>query len=112
MRLPSLIREVWANLVKKPATVKYPFKRLPISPRFRGKHELLKDRCTGCGLCADICPAFAISMIEVDGKRFPSIDLGKCIFCYQCEDVCPRGAIRRSGDFELASWRREDLILR
>ncbi|RLF06877.1 MAG: NADH-quinone oxidoreductase subunit I [Thermoprotei archaeon] len=112
MRLPSLLKEVWSNLFKKPVTVKYPFKRLPVSPIYRGKHEILRDRCTGCGLCAKICPAFAITMETIGDKVFPIIDLGKCIFCYQCEDVCPRGAIRRGKDFELASWSRGDLILR
>jgi len=112
VRLPSLIREVWSNLVRKPATVKYPFKKLTPSPQFRGRHRLLKDRCTGCGLCAEICPAFAISLVEVEGSKTISIDLGKCIFCYQCEDVCPRGAIRRSDVFEMATWIRDDLLVK
>jgi len=51
-------------------------------------------------------------MAFIEGKALPIIDLGKCIFCYQCEEVCPRGAIKRGRDYELASWRREDLIMR
>lgn len=112
MRLPSLLREVWSNLFRRPATVKYPFKRLSVPPSYRGKHEVLRDRCTGCGLCAKICPAFAITMESTGDRSFPTIDLSKCIFCYQCEDVCPRGAIRRGRDFELASWSKDSLILR
>ncbi|MEM0240835.1 MAG: NADH-quinone oxidoreductase subunit I [Candidatus Nezhaarchaeales archaeon] len=112
MRLPSLIREVWVNLFKKPATVKYPFERLPVPQTYRGKHELVRDRCTGCGLCARICPAYAISINSVHGKVLPEIDLGKCIFCYLCEDACPRGAIKRSKEYELASWSRDEIIVR
>ncbi|MCS7139854.1 MAG: NADH-quinone oxidoreductase subunit I [Nitrososphaerota archaeon] len=112
MRLPSLIKEAWLNLLRKPVTVKYPFKRLPVSHIYRGRHELIKERCTGCGLCSNVCPAFAIVMTPIDGKVFPRIDLGKCIYCYQCEDACPRGAIRRGKSYELASWSREEMILR
>lgn len=111
MKLPSLIKEVWANFLKKPATIKYPFERLPIPLTYRGKHELIKERCTGCGLCAKTCPAFAISMTIVDDNILPKIDLGRCIFCFQCEDLCPRGAIRRGGKYELASWSKSDLIV-
>ena len=38
-------------------TVKYPFEKLPISPRYRAIHEMLRllesghYRCIGCGLC-------------------------------------------------------------
>lgn len=111
MRLPSLIKEVWNNLLKKPATIKYPFEKPPVSRIYRGKHELVRERCTGCGLCAAICPSFAINMKTVDEKIFPEIDLGKCIFCYQCEDVCPRGAIKRGREYELASWNRSEVIV-
>lgn len=112
MRLPSLIKEVWVNLLKKPATIRYPFERLSIPQTYRGKHELIRSRCTGCGLCAKICPAFAITMRATDGGTSPEIDLGKCIFCYQCEDVCPRGAIKRGREYELGSWNRNEMVIR
>lgn len=112
MRFPSLMREVWRNLLKRPATVKYPLERPPISRIYRGKHELVRERCTGCGLCAMTCPSFAITIKTIDGKSFPRIDLGKCIFCYHCEDVCPRGAIKRGKDYELACWNRDEMIVK
>lgn len=112
MRLPSLMREVWTNLLKKPTTVKYPYEKTPIPQTYRGKHELIRERCTGCGLCAAICPASAITMRVVNEKIFPEINLSKCIFCYQCEDVCPRGAIKRGKEYELASWSKNEMIVR
>jgi NADH-quinone oxidoreductase subunit I len=112
MTFPSLLRRAWSNLFKKPATVQYPFKKLTPPVTYRGRHVLVNERCTSCGLCAKICPAFAITMVPAEGKALRIIDLSKCIFCYQCESVCPRGAIKRGKDYELATWRKEDLVLR
>lgn len=49
-----------------------------------------KDRCTGCSICVEKCPANAISI--KDGKAV--IDMDKCIRCGKCHDFCPQNAIR------------------
>ena len=46
--------------------------------------------CTGCGRCASVCPAKAITMKK--GK--PYIDRGKCIRCFCCQEFCPSGAMK------------------
>jgi len=46
-------------------------------------------RCTGCGICADSCPAEAISI----QKRRAQMDYGRCIRCYCCHEFCPHRAI-------------------
>ncbi len=48
-----------------------------------------RERCVGCGVCVERCPAGAISMRE--GKA--EIEMEKCIRCGQCHDFCPQGAI-------------------
>lgn len=45
------------------------------------------DRCTSCGLCAEICPAGAIPQ-----DRPAHTDTGLCIDCYACVKNCPAKA--------------------
>ena len=46
------------------------------------------ERCTGCGICATVCPAKAI---EVDGT--PTFNDELCIQCFCCIELCPNGAL-------------------
>ena len=48
------------------------------------------DRCVGCGTCAEICPAHAVSF--EDGA--PYVNAGLCIGCGECAALCPEGVIR------------------
>ena len=49
-------------------------------------------KCTGCGLCAEICPAQAIGK---DNIR--TADAGKCISCMRCVARCPESARKVNG---------------
>ena len=46
-------------------------------------------RCSGCGICANVCPCGAIAL--QDGKA--SIIQGMCDQCEACAAACPQGAI-------------------
>ncbi len=46
--------------------------------------------CAGCGKCAEVCPARAVTM--KDGK--PEISRSTCIHCFCCQEFCPAGAMR------------------
>ncbi|MEL7610754.1 MAG: 4Fe-4S dicluster domain-containing protein [Bacillota bacterium] len=51
--------------------------------------EIDGGTCTGCALCANNCPYFAM---EMKGK-LPIVDKGKCFGCGLCESRCPVKAI-------------------
>ena len=52
--------------------------------------KLEAESCIGCGKCAKLCPARAISMKK--GK--PSIDRRICILGFCCQEFCPKGAMK------------------
>jgi NADH-quinone oxidoreductase subunit I len=106
---------------KRKVTIKYPYEKAPLSPRFRGEHALRRypngeERCIACKLCEAICPAQAI-VIEAepreDGSRRTTrydIDMTKCIYCGLCEEACPVDAIVEGPNFEFATFTHHELI--
>lgn len=106
-----MIKELLSNLFVKPATSKYPFVKAEVAEGFRGKQVYDINLCISCGLCSRDCPAKAIEMVDVEGKKRPLFHLDLCIFCYQCAESCPRNAIKSSEFFELASTNKSDLVI-
>ncbi|MGB8779160.1 MAG: 4Fe-4S binding protein [Candidatus Bathyarchaeia archaeon] len=111
-KLSPMLKEVIAQIFTKPATQKYPAVRPKIPEGFRGKQIFDINLCISCGLCASDCPAKAIEMVDVEGKKRPLFHLDRCVFCYQCAEGCPRNAIKETGFFELASTSKCDLVIR
>jgi NADH-quinone oxidoreductase subunit I len=104
-------------------TVKYPFEKMPISPRYRAIHDMLRllesghYRCIGCGLCEKICISNCITMDtrydENQRKEVTeyTINFGRCIFCGYCAEVCPELAIVHGQRYETASEQRASFSL-
>jgi formate hydrogenlyase subunit 6/NADH:ubiquinone oxidoreductase subunit I len=107
-----MVKALLSNLFKKPATCQYPIVKAEVPEGFRGKQVYDINLCISCGLCSRDCPAAAIEMVEVDGKRRPLFHLDQCIFCYQCAESCPRNAIKSSKIFELATTDKSSLVVK
>ena len=53
------------------------------------KHISAPELCTGCALCANVCPKNAISMVwSPDGFSIPSVNEADCINCGLCIKSC------------------------
>ena len=104
-------------------TVKYPFEKMPISPRYRAIHDMLRllesgnYRCIGCGLCEKICISNCITMdtrYDENQRKEVSeytINFGRCIFCGYCAEVCPELAIVHGPRYENAAEQRAGFSL-
>jgi formate hydrogenlyase subunit 6/NADH:ubiquinone oxidoreductase subunit I len=131
-RISPIFKRAVSHIFTKPATTKYPFAKplLPEDARCKTVYEIkscnvidigtgLKDGPTvdvrsivgsNCRVCVRDCPAAAIEIVEVEGKKRPQIRFDKCIFCHQCVESCPRGAITSSIFYELATTDKCALI--
>jgi uncharacterized protein (DUF362 family)/NAD-dependent dihydropyrimidine dehydrogenase PreA subunit len=68
-----------------PSAVRNTMKRV-----FVRKPKCTHALCKRCGICAEVCPAGALTSDE----EFPIFDYKKCIRCYCCQEMCPESAIR------------------
>jgi NADH-quinone oxidoreductase subunit I len=119
---------VLGRIADGPITIQYPEEKVPVYPRFRGRHKLHRfaesglEKCVGCSLCAAACPADCIRVVAAEntpenrvsaGERYAAvyeINMSRCIFCGYCEVACPFDAITMGHDYELSDYDRSDLI--
>jgi NADH-quinone oxidoreductase subunit I len=122
------LKTTLGRIAEGPVTMQYPEEKVPVYPRFRGRHKLHRfedtglEKCVGCSLCAAACPADCIRVVAAEntpenrvspGERYAAvyeINLSRCIFCGYCEIACPFDAITMGHDYELSDYDRSDLI--
>jgi heterodisulfide reductase subunit A len=89
------------------------------------------DKCTGCGICQEKCPARVVDTRFEAGigyrkvvyspfpqavPKYPVIDMANCIFaekgtCKACEKLCPTGAIDFGQQAEDVTVRVGDIVI-
>lgn len=86
-KLPNSVKSVsFIDFV--PSFLKGPF-RVVSDVLLKPKPLVKKDKCIGCGKCAESCPAKTIEIID----RKAIINYKNCIKCYCCHEMCPVTAI-------------------
>jgi Ni,Fe-hydrogenase III small subunit len=86
-------------------TCGYPKEKPAVFPRYRGRPVIQKGASPEIiTACADACPQDAI--LVADKK----IDMGRCIFCGTCERISKGEFVKFTGDFEISTAQKADLI--
>ena len=72
--------------------------------------EIIKEKCTGCGLCFKACPYDAFEFEPYDGNKLGRVCKvnDKCNFCNQCLTSCKFGAIKEvqvGGAVDLSAYK-------
>ena len=76
------------NMVSRPATLMYPYKKREFFDRTRGAVAIKLEDCIFCSLCARKCPTGALLVSKPEQSW--RIDRLKCIQCSGCVEACPK----------------------
>lgn len=113
--------KVFMHIFVETDTVQYPEQHPHMFSRWRGRIILTRDpdgeeRCVACNLCAVACPVDCIALQKTEteeGRWYPDffrINFSRCIMCGFCEEACPTNAIQLTPDFEMAEYKRQDMV--
>jgi len=110
--ISSKWRQLGFGLAHPRATVGYPLAPLAPDPAYRGRVVVDTTRCTGCGGCADVCPARCVRITDLSrDERIIRRHLDRCILCGRCADACAYEAVRLEADWETGTPDRGDLLI-
>ena len=93
----ALIGNIFTNLLRRPATRRYPAVRRPAPPLARGRLEIDIEKCIFCGLCQKRCPANALA-VSRQPKSW-TLDPYRCIVCAECVAACPKKCLEMNPEY-------------
>lgn len=106
-----MLSDTLRALFHRPVTEKYPIEKHPAPARLRGVLHYDPEKCTGCGMCVQDCPAQALELITLDKKNKQFVlryHMDRCTFCAQCVQSCKFNCLDMSNqEWELASVHKE-----
>jgi NADH-quinone oxidoreductase subunit I len=91
------LKTTFARIIEGPVTIQYPEEKVPVYPRFRGRHKLHRfadipseagmsgagetrtglEKCVGCSLCAAACPADCIRVVAAENTAEHRVSPGE-----------------------------------
>lgn len=92
-------------------TTGYPDAPAELSSNFRGAPRFDFANWSDARAAAGACPTEAISIRQSSATRQVTVDYGLCVFCGECAEADRSGAVRMSGDFELAARDRKAMAI-
>ncbi|MBR4979436.1 MAG: Coenzyme F420 hydrogenase/dehydrogenase, beta subunit C-terminal domain [Clostridia bacterium] len=76
--------------------------------------EISGKNCSGCGLCAAVCPKNAIKMENKDFFLHPVVSAEKCVDCGICFEKCPHNSFKREENSEkevYSAWLKDQNLV-
>ena len=77
------LKTTFGRILEGATTVQYPEEKVPVYPRFRGRHKLHRfedtglEKCVGCSLCAAACPADCIRVVAAENTPEHRVSAGE-----------------------------------
>ena len=97
MHFFTILKTLIKSLLRKPATVKFPFGPREYCDGARGKIAIIIGQCIFCGICQRKCPTGAI-VVERTRKNW-TIDRLRCIACNACVEACPKKCLNMDKNY-------------
>ena len=71
-----------------------------------GQVKIDEDKCSGCGMCASICPGKAIYMEGIGKNKKARMEpvFPQCMACNDCAAACEKGAVTVTVPYEFSLY--------